>query len=61
MFNISLFHSSVFRSIGFRSIVNPYFTYLTAIDDGVTCFTHLQVAEMINADPVMFANKYNKG
>ncbi|CAF4949646.1 unnamed protein product, partial [Rotaria sp. Silwood1] len=46
---------------GFCSIVNPYWTYLLALDNGASCFRSNDVANLLGQDPVKFARKYDGG
>ncbi|CAF1148840.1 unnamed protein product [Rotaria sordida] len=46
---------------GFCSIVNPYWSYLLALDNGASCFNSNDIARLLNQDPGKFAQKYDGG
>ncbi|CAF1388475.1 unnamed protein product [Adineta ricciae] len=46
---------------GFCSIVNPYWTYLLALDNGAACLNSNGVANLLGQDPAKFAKKYDGG
>ncbi|CAF0723862.1 unnamed protein product [Adineta steineri] len=46
---------------GFNSIINPYWSYLLALDNGASCFSSNAVATLLGQDPPRFAQKYNGG
>ncbi|CAF4040020.1 unnamed protein product [Adineta steineri] len=46
---------------GFNSIVNPYWSYLLALDNGTSCFSSNDVATLLGQDSSSFAKKYNGG
>ncbi|CAF1453777.1 unnamed protein product [Adineta steineri] len=46
---------------GFNSIVNPFWSYLSALDNGTSCFSSNDVATLLGQDSSSFAKKYNGG
>ncbi|CAF1388780.1 unnamed protein product [Rotaria magnacalcarata] len=47
--------------VGFCSIVNPYWSYLLALDNGASCLSANDVANILSQDTVKFTKKYDGG